>query len=95
MQGTEMSSQARIQAAFHQEPTDKVPVMHIGFSGAIATALLGREAYVGGGIQQWREATAHWQGEAAHQEFVERSFEDAVELPRLCEHDMVRTLLAH
>ena len=85
-----MNSQTRVQAAFQQAVTDRVPVMHLGFTSAIASALLGREAYVGGGIQQWREATALWHGESAHQEFVERSFQDALDLALLCEHDIVR-----
>lgn len=85
-----MDSPARVQAAFQQQETDQVPVMHLGFTSAVASALLGREAYVGGGIQQWREATALWQGERAHQEFVERSFQDAVDLALLCEHDIFR-----
>jgi hypothetical protein len=85
-----MNSRERVQAAFQQQSTDRVPVMHLGFTSAIASALLGRDAYVGGGIQQWREVSALWQGAAAHQEFVERSFQDAVDLACLCEHDIVR-----
>ena len=67
-----------------------MPVHHIGFSSEIASALLGREAYVGGGIQQWREAVAYWQGKDAHEEFVERSFQDALEIARVCDNDIVR-----
>ncbi len=85
-----MNSCQRVLAAFQQAATDKVPVMHIGFTSAIASALLGHEVYVGGGIQQWREATALWRGAAAHQEYIERSFHDAVDLATLCEHDIVR-----
>jgi hypothetical protein len=80
----------RVLAAFQQEETDKVPVHHLGFSSTVATALLGREAYVGGGIQQWREAKALWQGADAHQEFIERSFQDAIDVALLCDHDIVR-----
>ena len=85
-----MTSKERVHAAFRKEKTDRVPVHHIGFSAEIASALLGREAYVGGGIQQWREAAAHWQGEDAHAEYVERSFQDALEIARVCEHDIIR-----
>lgn len=66
-----MNSLERVQAAFRKEATDRVPVLHIGFSSAVASALLSREAYVGGGIQRWREAAALWQGEDAHREFIE------------------------
>jgi len=85
-----MTSLERIQATFEKRETDKGPVHHIGFSSEIASALLGREAYVGGGIQQWREAKALWAGEDAHQEFLERSFRDALDIARLCEHDLIR-----
>jgi len=85
-----MTSGERVLAAFQQRTTDRVPVHHLGFSSEIASALLGREAYVGGGIQQWREARALWQGGDAHQEFLDRSFQDAIDIALLCEHDIVR-----
>jgi hypothetical protein len=85
-----MNSQERVQATFQQRKPDKVPIHHIGFSAHIASDLLGREAFVGGGIQQWREAQALFQGPDAHCEFVERSFQDAVDLALFCEHDIVR-----
>lgn len=85
-----MNSIERVQAAFQQRETDRVPLMHVGFSSQVASALLGREAYVGGGIQQWREAQALWQGDDAHEEFLERSYRDAIDLADLCEVDIVR-----
>jgi len=86
-----MNSRERVAAAFEHQATDKVPVMHVGFSSEVASALLGREAYVGGGIQQWREAVAWWNGEDAHAEFVERSLQDAIDIALYCENDLVRT----
>jgi len=85
-----MNSRERVSAAFRGQATDRVPIYHVGFSSQIASALLGREAYVGGGIQQWREAVAWWNGEDAHQEFVERSLQDAIDVALFCEHDIVR-----
>lgn len=85
-----MTSNERVFAVFQQRETDDVPVHHLGFSSDIASALLSREAYVGGGIQQWREAKALWQCEDAHQEFLDRSFRDAIDLALLCGHDIVR-----
>jgi len=85
-----MTSKERIEAAFaHQEP-DKIPIHHIGFSSEVASALLGREAYVGGGIQQWREVRALWEGEDAHAEFIERSFQDAIDIALYVDNDFVR-----
>ena len=85
-----MTPKERVAAAFEGRPCDKVPVHHIHSSSQAASALLGREAYVGGGIQQWREATAWWQGEEAHAEFVERSFQDAIALAKVFENDIIR-----
>jgi uroporphyrinogen decarboxylase len=85
-----MNSKERILAAFEKRPTDRVPIYHLGFSSQVASALLGREAYVGGGIQQWREAVAWWQGEEAHATFEERSLQDAIDIAQFCEHDLVR-----
>jgi len=80
----------RVLAAFEFESTDKVPIHHIGFSSSAASYILGREAYVGGGIQQWREARALWEGEAAHKEFLRRSLRDAFELGKAVDNDILR-----
>jgi hypothetical protein len=85
-----MNGKERVTAAFRHQQTDMVPICHIGFSSDIASALLGREAYVGGGSQQWREARALWQGEDAHQEFLERSFQDAIDVALAVDNDIVR-----
>jgi hypothetical protein len=86
-----MTSKERVAAAFNGKPADKVPVHHISFSSEVGSHLLGREAYVGGGIQQWREAVALWNGPDAHAEYVERCFQDAVALALTCENDVIRT----
>ncbi len=85
-----MTSRERVEAAFNKQETDKVPIHHLGFSSEIASVLLGREAFVGGGIQRWREAVAWWQGEEAHAEYIERSRQDALDIARFCEHDIIR-----
>jgi uroporphyrinogen decarboxylase len=85
-----MLPKERVLAAFEHREYDKVPVHHISFSSQVASAILGREAYVGGGIQQWREACALWQGADAHTEFIERSFQDALELALTLDQDIVR-----
>lgn len=85
-----MSPRERILAAFQHKPTDKVPIHNIGFSSQIASIILGREAYVGGGIQQWREANALWEGEDAHKEYLERAEKDAFDISAALEHDILR-----
>jgi len=85
-----MTPRERVLAAFAKQDTDRVPVHHIGTCSEVASALLGREAYVGGGVQQWREVTALWEGGDAHEEFVERSFQDAIEIARAFQNDVIR-----
>ena len=53
-----MLPKERVLATFNKEPTDKVLIHHLDFSGDAASVLLWREAYVGGGIQMWRETVA-------------------------------------
>lgn len=86
-----MLPKERVAAAFEHEPTDKVPIYQAGFSSRVASGVLGREAYVGGGIQQYREAVALWNGQNAHEEFLERSRHDAFELIEALDLDVVRT----
>lgn len=78
-------------AAFDHRPTDRAPVFHAGFSSRVASYVLGREACVGGGIQQWREARALWDGPDAHAEYLQRSRQDAFDLTRVLDQDLVRT----
>ena len=87
-----MTSKERVLAAFDKQETDKVPVGHVSFSSSVASDLLGREAYVGFGIQQWREAVALWNGPDAHAEFIERSFQDTLEVNRVGLNDIYRML---
>ena len=85
-----MTSRERFFAAIDGKPTDIIPIHNLGFSSEVASHLLGREAFIGGGIQQWREATALWNGPRAHQEYRERSLKDAIELAQVCGHDLIR-----
>ena len=85
-----MLPRERVLAAFKHKSTDKVPIHNIGFSSRIASIILGHEAYVGGGIQQWREAKALWEGEEAHREYLERSERDAFDLSIALGHDILR-----
>lgn len=85
-----MLPRERVQAAFEHRPADRIPIYHGGWSAWAARVVLGREAYVGGGIQQWREACALWQGPEAHAEFIERSFQDALAVSLAAGQDMIR-----
>jgi len=85
-----MTGKERVEAVMQGKVCDRVPVMHIAFSSRIASEILGREAWVGGAIQQWREARALWNGPDAHAEFLERSLKDAIDIAMACGHDMIR-----
>lgn len=85
-----MTSAERIRRVFEGRDTDVVPVMHIGFSSEVAARVLGREAYIGGGAQQYREACALWAGPKAHAAFVRQSLADAIEIGLTLHHDVVR-----
>jgi len=80
----------RVLKTFSHEIPDVVAVHHIGFSSRAASHVLGREAYVGGGIQQWREAVSRWEGAEAHEKFLERTRRDAIELAEATQQDIVR-----
>ena len=82
----------RVAAAFEHRPADKVPISPGGFSSRAASVVLGREAYVGGGIQQYREARALWEGPDAHQEYLERSRRDAFDIIHKLDLDLVRPM---
>ncbi len=85
-----MLPKERVQAAFEHRPSDKVPVYQAGFSSYAGSIVLGREAYTGGGIQQYREARALWNGPDAHAEFLARSRADAFEIAEVLDLDLIR-----
>jgi len=85
-----MTPKERIIASLEHRPVDRVPVYHASISSRMASLLLGREAYVGGGIQQWRESVALWNGDDAHREFLERTRRDTVDVAKALDVDMVR-----
>ena len=83
-----MNSRRLLEAVFDKKTVDRVPLNHRGFSSRAASHILGREAFVGGGIQQWREAKSLWEG--WHEEYLERSFRDAIDLACATGQDLVR-----
>ena len=86
----ELTPAERVLAAFEKRKTGKIAVYHSGFSSRVGSALLGRTAYTGGGINQWREATALWEGPDAHAEFVARTRRDIIDLAKLARTDLHR-----
>lgn len=85
-----MLPKERVQAAFEHRPSDQVPIYQAGLSSYAGSYVLGREAYVGGGIQQYREAVALWNGAEAHREYLHRSRQDAFDLADVLDLDLIR-----
>jgi hypothetical protein len=85
-----VNGKERVAAIFKHQPTDRVPIYMGSMSSRIGSKVLGHEAFVGGGFMKWREAVALWEGEAAHQEFVEQSKQDALDLVAALDLDYVR-----
>ncbi len=85
-----MTGKERVMASFEGRDFDRVPIYCAGVSGRIASHVLGRDAFVGHGKQRYRETLALWQGENAHQEFVERTQRDVLELNDALDVDLVR-----
>jgi Uroporphyrinogen decarboxylase (URO-D) len=83
-----MNSKAEVRKALQNEKNSIIPINHRGFSGKIGSYILGRDAFVGGGIQQWREAKSWHEG--WHDEFLDRSFRDAVDVSLRTNQDIMR-----
>lgn len=85
-----MTGKERIVAACEHRAVDRIPIYHASISSRSASIVLGREAFVGGGIQRWREAVALWNGPTAHREFLDRTRQDTLDIARALDVDMVR-----
>lgn len=85
-----MTPRERVIACCKHEPVDRVPAYHASISSRTASIVIGREAYVGGAIQRWREAVALWNGEDAHREFLARTRRDTLDVAKALDVDLVR-----
>jgi hypothetical protein len=73
----------------HQKP-DKLPFYFPTIACSVASEILGRPVYSGGDSLHFAEERSWLQGVAAHDEFVQRYREDAIELNRKLGADLVR-----
>ena len=85
-----MTSKERVIGALEHRQTDRVPIHHLGMASRIASEIIGRDIYIGGGLQQFREAQARFEGEEAHKKFMEKCFSDAMEVAKVFDMDLVR-----
>ncbi len=83
-----MTGKERVMATFEGRETDRVPIYCAGMSCRIASHALGREAFVGHGMQRYRESVARWEGTL--DEFEERTRRDVLELSEKLDLDLVR-----
>ena len=85
-----MNGFSRVLMAYTKQKSDCVPIYCGSVSSRIASHYLGHEAYVGGGVQQWREARVLYDGPDAHAAYLERSRADALAWAEVCDFDFVR-----
>ncbi len=85
-----MTGKERVMATFEGREFDRVPIYCAGLSSQIASYVLGREAFVGHGMQRYRESVARWEGWL--EEFEERTRRDVLEASEKLDLDLVRPL---
>lgn len=83
-----MTGKERVMATFEGRDFDRVPIYCAGLSCRIASHVLGREAFVGHGMQRYRESVARWEGRL--DEFEARTRHDVLEVSERLDLDLVR-----
>lgn len=77
-----MTAQQRINAVFAGQAPDRIPICEQAFASSVASEILGYEAFTGSTDLHYFEACAWLDGDTAHDEFVEKCYEDTVALHR-------------
>ena len=85
-----MTGKERVMATFEGREFDKVPIYCAGLSCYIASHVLGRDAFVGHGMQRYRESVARWEGWL--EEFEARTSHDVLEASERLDFDLVRPM---
>jgi hypothetical protein len=88
--GSKSVGRKRIRAAFAHEVPDRVPKFDQTVTLEVASAVMGREALVGGGTLRFREVEARYKGEDSAREFEERMMADVAEFYVKLGYDMAR-----
>ena len=78
----------RVTAAFSGGWADRVAVCEHAFASSVASELFGRPMLTGSTELHFQEALALLQGEAAHEEFLDRAYQDTLALHRRLEWDI-------
>jgi len=85
-----MTRRERCLAAIAGKPVDRAPTYLHGIACEVASKLLGRPVNTGTGSLHYAEAAAWMQGDAAHEEFVEKLYEDLAAVFRALDIDVFR-----
>lgn len=85
-----MNSYERFDAILEGKKPDKMPFYFPTIACSVASEILGREVDSGGDSIHFKEEASWLDGENAHQEFVERYRENAIELYRKLGADIAR-----
>lgn len=85
-----MNSHERFEAILNHQKPDRLPFYYPTVFCTVASAILGRDVNSGGDSLHFKEELALLQGASAHQEFVQKYQEDAIELARILKADIVR-----
>jgi hypothetical protein len=85
-----MTSKERVFAILSGTSPDRVALYEKSVYATVGSKLLGRPAFTGGTTIHRDEAEAWLKGDAAHDEFVERFYNDFTELVRVMKYDCVK-----
>ena len=85
-----MNSFERYEAILNGQKPDKMPFYFPTIACSVASEILGRDVDSGGDSLHFKEELSLFYGKAAHDEFVERYLENAVELNRKLGADIIR-----
>ncbi|MDD2711137.1 MAG: uroporphyrinogen decarboxylase family protein [Verrucomicrobiae bacterium] len=79
---------ARVRAVFNGAIPDRLPICEQAFASSVASEILGREAFTGSTDIHYQEACAWLNGKNAHEEFVQKLFQDVVALHQALDFDI-------
>ena len=84
-----MNSKERVKKTFNHVEPDRVPVSELQMTSDVASEILGREAYTGGGSLHLASTKALFQSEEMGMEFGERVMKDVSDLYTALDIDIV------
>ena len=85
-----MTGKERIRKTCRLEKTDKIPMFEQSICSKVASDVMGKPMYLGGGELRMMEAEAWLKGDEAHDEFVAKMKGDTVEFYRHMGYSLIR-----